>query len=365
MHQRRRVTDRRAGERNLSSPTQPRKGSWDDQRTQYITRYLFAVLGLAYFNLGEPVARTAEYLLAINVVHVLYFLLVTAYLIHAFRHTVSPTRLRLAMWTDLIAVTTAVMADASVMSPAYLVYLVIVLGNGMRYGLGAFGEAVIGGLVMGLVVLSLRFTDYWQSLSVISIFFLLFVAIIVLYSYALMRNIERARQELEAATCKDELTGLLNRRGLQERSDPLFHALARNRRPVAILFADVDGFKAVNDAHGHDTGDRVLRQVATHIANSVRGADIAARYGGDEFIVIMPDTAIEQAALVAKRLQAGLSSAIPAPDIAVSLTIGMAQAPEHGNDLTAVLKRVDAAMYQGKLASTRGGIQRADGVLVS
>lgn len=361
----RRASDRRYGERRLQPRRRSDRGrsiTWDEQRSQFITRFLFGALGLAYFNMGHLTARSPEYLVAINLVHLAYFALTAAFLVHARLRVVSPLRLRLAMWTDVVGVSAAVMADASPMAPAYLVYLVIVLGNGMRYGLRAFAEAALSGLVAATVVLSLRFPDYVQNLSVTSLFFLLFVGIIVAYAYGLMVNIERARQGLEVASSVDALTGLLNRRGLQERAQGLFGAVVNPRTQFAVLFADLDGFKAINDAHGHDAGDRLLKEVARAIRSAVRDGDTVARFGGDEFVVILPETTLEQATVIAKRMQAAVSKDERA---LLTLTIGMGLAPTHGADLDAVLKSVDVAMYHGKQTLGRGGVCRADGVAVA
>lgn len=361
---RRRASDRRQADRR----EQPRRVSdrglhnWDEQRSQFVTRYLFAALGLAYFNLGEPVARSDQYLVAINVVHLLYIGLTTAFLLHARHRLHSAVRLRFAMLTDIAGVSAAIFVDAHVTSPGYLVYVVIILGNGMRYGLPAFAEAAAASFIGAGAVLVLRVEDYLRNLSLASLFFILFLGIIVLYAYALMGNIERARRNLEIASANDPLTGLLNRRGLQERAATLFQRLQLGQEPMAVLFADLDGFKAVNDAHGHDAGDRLLREIGQAIAAQVRASDIVARMGGDEFVVLMPDTTLEQALLVAKRLQ-DIAARAGDGKAGLSLTIGMGLAPDDGHDLEAVLKAVDAAMYQGKLLG--GGIRRADGAAVA
>jgi diguanylate cyclase (GGDEF)-like protein len=363
----RRASDRRSNERRGRSRRRlqrPRPVTWDEQRAQFVTRLFFGALGLLYFNFAPSVARSAEHLLAATIVQLTYLVLTVAYLVHARYRLVSPLRLRLAMWTDIAAVSVAAWCDASVMSPAYLVYLVIVLGNGMRYGLRSFAEAALSSAAAALLVLALRVPDYLQNLSVTTVFFVLFVAIIVAYAYALMSNIERARHELEQASCNDALTGLLNRRGLGERAEGLFRSLASRPASLAVLFADLDGFKAVNDVHGHDAGDRLLREVARAIAIAVRGSDIVARFGGDEFVVIMPDTELEQAGIVARRIQSIVAN-IGDNESTLSLTIGMGSAPTHGNDLDTVLKSVDSAMYQGKLGARRGGICRVDGVAVT
>ena len=361
----RRATDRRRNERRIRlrrANDQIMSAGWDEQRAQFVTRYLFAALGLAYFNFNESIAGDAGRLLAANAVHLLYVVLTTGYLMHAWRRATSPMRLRVAMLTDVAGVSAAAYLDPYVASPALLVYVVIVLGNGMRYGLRAFAESAASGFVFAAIVLGLRFEDYFQRLSVTSLFYVLFLGIIILYSYSLMANIERARRNLEATSLNDALTGLLNRRGLQERAAALFESMRPGEASLAVLFADLDGFKAVNDAFGHDAGDRMLREIGQALAAQARATDVVARFGGDEFVLIMPETTIEQAARVAKRLQ-DVVTKVGEGNAGLSVTIGMGMAPDDGADLEAVLKAVDAAMYQGKLLG--GGIRRADGAAVA
>ena len=203
----------------IASPASLRAVNWEDQRSQFVTRYLFWALGLAYFNLGATVARNAEFLLAVNVLHLVYIVLISVYLMHARRNMLSPLRWRLAMWTDLVAVAFAALCDSSMTSPAYLIFLAIILGNGMRYGLRPFGEAALGSFSLLLLVLYLRTSDYMNALSVAGIFFVLFGSIVVLYAYSLMARIERRHDHIAAQSGLDQLTGLLNRRGLEERAD--------------------------------------------------------------------------------------------------------------------------------------------------
>jgi diguanylate cyclase (GGDEF)-like protein len=338
--------------------------SWDDQRSQFVARYLFWALGLAYFNFGVSATRSAEFLLAVNVVLLVYVLLTTVYLVHAWRNTLSPLRWRLAMWTDLVGVAFCAHADTSMTSPAYLVFLAIILGNGMRYGLRQFGEAALGSFLLVLLILYLRFANSMSAQWVAGIFFILFGAIVVLYAYSLMARIQRHREEIAARSNLDQLTGLLNRRGLEERAALLFCDVQNRKRPLTVLFADLDGFKGINDALGHHVGDVVLRKVAGLINVSIRDSDVAARYGGDEFVVIMPDTDLRLAMQIAERLQAAVAQWARSGEVNLSLSIGMGAAPDHGQELDSLLQRVDSAMYLCKQSFGRGGIRCVDDVPV-
>ncbi|GAB7045424.1 GGDEF domain-containing protein [Catenuloplanes indicus] len=152
--------------------------------------------------------------------------------------------------------------------------------------------------------------------------------------------------EILAST--DQLTGLANRRRFHDRWQA---SLDAPTGPTALLYIDLDGFKPVNDAHGHATGDAVLTAVADRIRTTVRADDVVARLGGDEFAVILPVTDDARATQVAARILAALDAPIatPAGPIRVGASIGMITAPP-GSDAEQQLRRADAAMYAAKAA---------------
>lgn len=354
---RRRKIDRRQGTERRTARDVMRVPSWEEQRAQYLTRLLFWALGLAYFNLGGASSTSAWVSLAVfNTVFLLYGAEIAWFMRHATRRLDVRWRWHVTMWVDLLAASLAVLADPAVISPGFLVYLMVILGNGMRYGLRLFAEAVAGSLACALLVIGLRLFDYLDAFSVSAIFFLLFFVIFVLYSYSLTANIEKGKQRLEAERDRDHLTGLFNRRALYERAENLLRDPATGREPLVILFADLDRFKAVNDNHGHHVGDRVLMEIGHLVAGSVRDTDLVARYGGDEFLMILRETNLAEAAVLAERLQRTLVDWSRRQNIDLSLSVGLGQYPDHGADLKTVIERVDQAMYRGKLARGGGGI---------
>jgi diguanylate cyclase (GGDEF)-like protein len=358
----RRIADRRKPHDRICdfpSGEFPRVPPWEDQRTQHLTRYVFCLFALLYFNVGAP-PRVSHWFSPkeISAVFVVYGLLISVSMARARKNLYSPHRWRIAMLIDLTAASCAVLADVLVLSPGFLVFLMVILGNGMRYGLRLFAEAVIGSFICAVVVLLLRLPEYINSLSVAAVFCSLFFVIFVLYAYSLMARLELRKQKLEAERNRDELTGLLNRRALFERATFLFTQNG-TRQQVAVLFADLDGFKAVNDTHGHHTGDRVLAEIGGVMTSLVRASDLVARYGGDEFVIVMACTDVEGGMSVARRLQEKVHEWSTLNRIDLSLSIGLGQAPEHGKDLKTVLKHVDLAMYQGRIDAGRGGIRLA------
>ena len=349
----RRLQERRAGKGIRSLP-------WEDQRTQFLTRFLFWAMYLAYFNLGDVVLSPWPGLFAVNVVGMLYLALTLGYMWHAWHNAPPPSRWRVAMWTDLLMVSCAVLADGRMMSPTYLAYIMVILGNGMRYGLRPFAEAIVGTFVLVFLILLPRLPEYFSSISVSTAIFLAFFGIIILYSYSLMARIEKARWKLEKESNLDHLTGLLNRRGLYEQSNGLFQVPPQGRYSVSVLFADLDGFKSINDTLGHPAGDKVLKEIGRLAAECMRTSDIAARFGGDEFVLVLPDCSLDDATHVARRLQAAVAAWAQHACITMSISIGIGAVPTHGDDLDSVLERVDSAMYRGKLAGVKGSIQMAE-----
>lgn len=156
--------------------------------------------------------------------------------------------------------------------------------------------------------------------------------------------------ELERAAYVDALTGIPNRRFLEAQLERLLREFDATGEGFAVMLLDLDGFKRVNDAHGHDLGDRVLRNVATTLVNSLRGRDILGRWGGDEFVMLLAGTNQEQCASLAERarvLVAQTATPIDAGYISLTTSIGAAfslkgDAPED------ILKRADEQLYRSK-----------------
>ena len=140
----------------------------------------------------------------------------------------------------------------------------------------------------------------------------------------------------------------------------MFQRLQRNGQKIAMLFADLDKFKAVNDELGHAAGDLVLKQFADIVCNAIRSTDIAARYGGDEFIMLLEDSDLKDAEIVATRIQERVNDWARANSIDFSVTFGLGEAPTHGNDFASLLEQVDRALYQSKSAHTGGGLALAE-----
>ncbi len=169
------------------------------------------------------------------------------------------------------------------------------------------------------------------------------------------RYTERLRDNVQFSiemAITDPLTGLYNRRYMESHLASLVQQAAARKKPLTVLVLDIDYFKAINDTHGHDAGDDVLREFATRIRKSIRGIDLACRYGGEEFVIVMPETDLAVATMVAERLRRRIA-ADPFPiqqggqKIEVTISVGISEL--RGDDETAdLLKRADRALYRAK-----------------
>ena len=151
----------------------------------------------------------------------------------------------------------------------------------------------------------------------------------------------------------DQLTGLHNRRYMSRHLDTLVGNARKNERPLAFVIMDIDFFKQVNDTYGHDIGDEVLKEFATRISANVRGIDLACRFGGEEFVVVMPDTDLSFAYSISERLRQSIETTpvkiSRAPNaLKITISIGIAGLEDADASAEALLRRADQALYRAK-----------------
>jgi len=176
-------------------------------------------------------------------------------------------------------------------------------------------------------------------------------AMAAIQAEAMEAHVQSRSRELESQANTDPLTGLGNLRALQRQLATLLDVRKRYQHPFAVLLMDIDGLKRINDSHGHQAGDRVLMQVGMSLRRSIRSVDTAARIGGDEFCVLLPEQDLKSAAKLAARLATAIEEEVAAPgDPAVTVSIGVAASPEHGDEAEALIDTADRAMYRAKAA---------------
>jgi diguanylate cyclase (GGDEF)-like protein len=204
------------------------------------------------------------------------------------------------------------------------------------------------------VVLSLEDVTRDSIADYVAVVFTLAVA-----AYLISRGRERVAsllRNLTDAVRRDPLTGLLNRRGFEEVFDLEIERCRRAETPLSLVVADIDRFKSVNDAHGHGAGDAALRKVGDLICRAKRRFDSAARVGGEEFAIVVPDTDEHGAYMLAERIRTSVDK-----DARLTLSLGVACSPLHGATSDALLQSADHALYAAKrLGRNRSVISSAE-----
>jgi diguanylate cyclase (GGDEF)-like protein len=160
------------------------------------------------------------------------------------------------------------------------------------------------------------------------------------------------QETLRTQSIRDPLTGLFNRRYMEASLEREMHRSLRRSHPLSIIMLDIDHFKRFNDTFGHDAGDALLSEFGRFLATQVRGEDIACRYGGEEFMLILPDASVEVAAQRAERLreaarQINVQHRRQTLE-AITISIGVASVPNHAADGEELMRAADTALYAAK-----------------
>jgi two-component system cell cycle response regulator len=170
------------------------------------------------------------------------------------------------------------------------------------------------------------------------------------------RYTERLRDNVQISiemAITDALTGLFNRRYMENHLATLIEQAAARGKPLSLLVLDIDYFKSINDSFGHDAGDDVLRDIALRIKRSISGIDLACRCGGEEFVIVMPETDMAVAAMVAERLRRRIAAkpfviSQGQRSIPVTLSIGISALRGQDDNAISLVKRADQALYRAK-----------------
>ena len=207
----------------------------------------------------------------------------------------------------------------------------------------------------------------WASL----ITFIVFTAVIgVLYGLSNQRQMEEIEQQrnqlirdeakLRVLSVRDPLTGLYNRRYMEETFDREIQRAIRKQQPLSVIMADIDGFKTINDTVGHVLGDKALVKVSAFLMKSIRASDVACRFGGDEFCLILPDCSLQEGIIRANALRCAIEEISAEPDEGMegfTLSFGVAAMPDDGMTREALIGTADSALYSSK----RAGRNRVNG----
>jgi len=175
-------------------------------------------------------------------------------------------------------------------------------------------------------------------------------AVTLLISFIIVLYVRKIHLRLDKLASNDVLTGLPNRRSFHQQLTQLLLLKERNSNNLSVLFIDIDNFKYVNDTKGHDIGDQVLKSLAKILHSNVRKSDFVARWGGEEFVIVLIDSDINQAQVIAEQLRVNVASSNDLSkfiDLQISISLGVTAITD-GDTIDSILKRADNALYEAK-----------------
>lgn len=167
----------------------------------------------------------------------------------------------------------------------------------------------------------------------------------------LASDILHAKQRITLLSQTDDLTGLLNMRAFNNILEKEIARVTRYTQPFTLIMVDIDGLKSVNDQYGHTTGSRLIKTIGRSINESIRNTDVLARFGGDEFVILMTHTSTEHARMAAERIRAAIHNTsfdMKGNRISTTVSVGIASFPDNVEDATEVLDKADIALYKSK-----------------
>ena len=176
---------------------------------------------------------------------------------------------------------------------------------------------------------------------------LLLLGLIYFFMARLIKKLEEARQTIEKIAITDQLTEVFNRHHIMSRFEEEFEKVKRLNKNVSCIMADIDNFKTINDSYGHQVGDHVLKVVSHRIRNTVRAYDILGRYGGEEFLIIMPDTSLDDARGLAERIRTRVKEE-QISNITITISLGVVCVQESDRSVDDIIRRADENLYKAK-----------------
>ncbi len=313
-------------------------------------QWFLLILVLLYFFIPTGPLDNSDGIIVTMVAYSL-FILLSRYSKFRFRET----RMKLAIetWVMTGFITAILWNTGYTESPLLNLYLLVIIACAITLGkVMTLLEVVL----IACCYLYMGFSYYSVDIFSAETFTMLMARfspfLLVAYVTSLLASdILSAKNKITLLSQTDELTGLLNMRAFNLLLDKEVAGAARYRETFSILMVDVDGLKAINDEYGHATGSRMIQSVSDTLKSSVRASDIVARFGGDEFVLLLTHTSREQARLVAERIRSAIARMTFEADgklLTTTVSIGIAGFPECVDDPSRVLDRADEALYLSK-----------------
>lgn len=334
----------------------------DSEHVQALVRIVIATIILLYlFFIHTSGKLTAEQQHALFVI--LYFDLASIglFVLIVVRPDASPIRRLVAMVFDFGTASYMMFILGDKALPFFAVYLWVTIGNGVRYGVHYLHAAMAISIISFAIVFGI--SPYWREHWGFSTGLLVGLVALPLYFSILLKQLGKQHTELKKLyeqmarhATHDSLTNLPNRKHFYDQLAETIIFARQEGRSFTVLYLDLDGFKTINDDLGHVAGDQLIERTARRIEKCVRKADMLARVGGDEFVVILRDIAPADAAKVAGKIIESLAEpfVIGGRTLNVTTSIGIATYPQDGADVNTLIHSADSAMYEAKRNGKNG-----------
>lgn len=313
-------------------------------------QWLLLILVLLYYFIPIRPVTDSDALIAIMVCYA-----ASVIVFRYFRYLTRETRWQLAVetWLMIAFITLALWHTGKVESPLLNLYLLVIIACSITLGKAMTLLEVI---LIASCYLFMSHERYGEAIFTPETFTLLMAKfspfLLVAYVTSMLaHDILSAKRRITILSQIDELTGLLNLRAFNLILDKEIARASRSHHAFAVLMIDVDGLKGINDRFGHSAGSRMLQSIAAAIHDSIRAADVLARYGGDEFVILLANTGAAEARTAAGRIRNAARDACfeyQGEHIRTTVSIGIASFPEHVSQAEEVLDRADEALYNSK-----------------
>jgi diguanylate cyclase (GGDEF)-like protein len=312
---------------------------------------LLLILVLVYLVAVEP---QAESNIAIHMA--LFFLGAFILRLHYahFYKAEQTVRLTLGTWVMIVFITWVTWYSGKIDSPLISLHLLPIIASALILGKAMTTIATVAVIVSYMAMAYATSKEGIASLSYWGVILTL-IAPVVLVSYIttmLSADIRFALAKIKRVSETDELTGVYNMRAFTAILKRCVQQSIRHSHPLSIVMVDADNLKSVNDAYGHDAGDKLLKHLISKFIDELRQSDILARYGGDEFTVLLPETDLSGATEVAERMRKSVEDSRfrvrGNMDLTTTISHGIASHPEHGGNSDVIVEKADKALYRAK-----------------
>jgi diguanylate cyclase (GGDEF)-like protein len=319
-------------------------------RTIAEIEWLLLILVLLYLVAGGP---KDEGHIAVHMALFFFgaFILALHY-VQFYRHE-TRVKLGIEIWVMIAFITWVVAYSGQIESPLINLYLLPIIACSL-----IFGKVMTALAVIAIALCYMVFAYDPKAAEPITVEYggalLALMSPVILVAYIttmLAADIRFAVDKIKQVSDTDDLTGLYNMRAFSSILQRAFKQAVRHGHPLSIVMADSDNLKGINDAHGHESGNRLLQHVVRCIRDELRGSDVMARFGGDEFVLLLPETNRSGAQEMSERIRKSVEMSrfdIRGGDMNTTVSLGIASYPEDGGNLEVILDKADKAMYRAK-----------------